>query len=278
MYRVDLHTHTRFFHGRRDLGDRFDPIGHRVLARLAERRGLDGIATTNHDYYTRFGPAAVASIPGIEISTDRGHVLVIGPDPPTETEPKELSPGEAVDLAHDRDCAAVVAHPFRNSTVRDVDDVPFDAIEVNGKHPRSLPLVEKLAEVRDLPLIGGSDAHYPFEVGRAYTRIETDDLTPRAVVDAIRAGDVDFAIERGRADRLLRQLYRRVHHRKGVADDFGDLGPTPGVGRPPAEAEGVEADPIEAGDVDRTRTDGADRTQADGSERTSTDGRERVTD
>ncbi|MFC3956757.1 PHP-associated domain-containing protein [Halovivax cerinus] len=235
MYDVDLHTHTRFFHGRRDVGDRFDPVGYRVLALVANSRGLDGIATTNHDYYTRFRPGAVATIPGIEVTTDRGHVLVVGPDPPRETDPGSLTPGEAVDLAHDRGCAAIVAHPFRNSTVREVDDVPFDAIEVNGKHPRSLPLVEKLAEARGLPLVGGSDAHYPIEVGRAYTRLDVDELTPRSVVDAIRAGDVQYTIERSSADRIVRQLYRRIHHRKGVTDAFGDLAPTPGVGTPPAE-------------------------------------------
>ncbi|WP_290810485.1 PHP domain-containing protein [Halovivax sp.] len=235
MYSVDLHAHTRFFHGRQRLGDRFDPVGHRLLVRAATRRGLDGVATTNHDYYTRFGSDGVATIPGIEITTDRGHVLVVGPDPPARTEPGTLTPAEAVELAHDRGCAAIVAHPFRNSTVRDVSDVPFDAIEVNGKHPRSRPLVEQLAAERDLPLVGGSDAHFPFEVGRAFTRVDADDLTPGAVVDAIRDGRVDFRISNGRVDRWLRRLYRSVHRRKGTIDALD--GAAPGVGRPPGEDE-----------------------------------------
>ncbi|AGB15285.1 putative metal-dependent phosphoesterase, PHP family [Halovivax ruber XH-70] len=237
MYTVDLHTHTRFFHGRRALGDRFDPVGHRLLTWSAARRGLDGLATTNHDYYTPFSAGRVVTIPGIEISTDRGHVLVVGPDPPSEVTPGELTPTEAVELAHDRDCAAIVAHPFRNSTVREVDDVAFDAIEVNGKHPRSLPLVEKLAETWDLPLVGGSDAHYPFEVGRAYTRIDAPELSPNAVVEAIRDGRVEYRIDRGPLDRFVRRLYRRVHERKGVTRAFErlDTGPTPGVGTPPEE-------------------------------------------
>jgi len=93
MYSVDLHAHTRFFHGRRSLGDRFDPLGVRLLAEMAERRGLDGVATTNHDYYTAFDPSPdVETLPGIEITTDRGHVLVVGPDPPAATKPGALSP------------------------------------------------------------------------------------------------------------------------------------------------------------------------------------------
>ncbi|WP_226004381.1 PHP domain-containing protein [Natrinema salinisoli] len=234
MYRVDLHAHTRFFHGRRSLGDRYDPLGVRLLAAMAERRNLDGVATTNHDYYTAFDPSPdVATLPGIEITTDRGHVLVVGPDPPAATKPGALSPEEAVALAHDRDCAAIVAHPFRNSTVRELEDIPFDAIEVNGKHPRSQPLVEELAKQRGLPLTGGSDAHYPFEVGRAYTVVEADRLTPESIVDAIRDGRVSARVARSGPDRLLRRAYRAIHERKQVIDAIER--PTPGVGKPPGE-------------------------------------------
>ncbi|WP_306056407.1 PHP domain-containing protein [Natronococcus wangiae] len=234
MYAVDLHTHTRFFHGHRALGDRFDPLGVRMLAEMADRRGLEGFATTNHDYFTPFAPtASVTTLPGIEITTSRGHVLVIGPDPPAETEPGALTPGEVVDLAHERDCAAIVAHPFRNSTVRELEDVPFDAIEVNGKHPRSRPLVKELAENRDLPLVGGSDAHYPFEVGRAYTVVDADRLTPGALVEAIRDGRVDARVSHSRFDRLVRRGYRAIHRQKRVIDAIER--PTPGVGTPPGE-------------------------------------------
>jgi predicted metal-dependent phosphoesterase TrpH len=234
VYTVDLHAHTRFFHGHRALGDRFDPLGVRLLTGMAARRGLDGVATTNHDYYTPLDPSPdVATLPGIEITTDRGHVLVVGPDPPAATKPGALSPREAVALAHDRDCAAIVAHPFRNSTVRELEDVPFDAIEVNGKHPRSQPLVEELAAERELPLVGGSDAHYPFEVGRAYTVVEADRLTPESIVAAIRDGRVRATVSRSGFDSLLRRAYRTIHRRKRVIDAIER--PTPGAGTPPGE-------------------------------------------
>ncbi|RQH00299.1 PHP domain-containing protein [Natrarchaeobius oligotrophus] len=234
MYNVDLHAHTRFFHGRDELGDRFDPLGVRLLAAAADRRGLDGVATTNHDYYTPLEPPGpIETLPGIEITTDRGHVLVVGPDPPAATKPGALTPDEAVGLAHDRDCAAIVAHPFRNSTVRELEDVPFDAIEINGKHPRSRPLVEELAESRGLPLVGGSDAHYPFEVGRAYTVVDADRLTPTAVVEAIRDGRVGARVASSGVDRLLRRGYRTIHRRKRVIDALER--PSPGVGSPPGE-------------------------------------------
>lgn len=231
MFAVDLHAHTRFFHGHRGLGDRYDPYGVSLLARAATWRGLDGVATTNHDYYTPFQREAVALVPGIEVSTTRGHVLVVGPDPPTETVPLEYTPMEVVEMAHERGCVAIVAHPFRNSTVAELDTVPFDAIEINGKHPRTRPLVERLAAERDLPLVGGSDAHYSLEVGRAYTLVDTNELTPESVVEAIRDGRVEARVATGRLDRLLRRGYREIHRRKHPSDVLGES--TPGIGQPP---------------------------------------------
>lgn len=220
MYAVDLHAHTRFFHGYDRLGAMFDPVGVQLLAAAGRYRHLDGVALTNHDYYRDVAPVDaidVAPIPGIEISTTDGHVVVVGPNPPRRTEPGALTPEEAVDIAHDRGCAAIVAHPYRNSVVRE-SDADFDAIEVNGKHPRTWSRVEALAERLELPLVGGSDAHYPIEVGRAYTAIDADELTPEAVVDAIRDGHVQPHVQRGRLNKIVRMFYRRIHQRKGYLD------------------------------------------------------------
>jgi predicted metal-dependent phosphoesterase TrpH len=242
VYTVDLHAHTRFFHGHERAAQFFDPVGVRLLAGTARLRGLDGVALTNHDYYRAFdlgesdasgsskSPFA-ATIPGIEVTTTQGHVLVVGPDPPRRTTSGELTPEEAVELAHDRDCAAIVAHPYRNSTVRNVD-AEFDAIEVNGKHPRTEEWVQRLAENHGLPMVGGSDAHYPIEVGRAYTKIEAGELSPEAVVEAIRDGRVEPRVGRGRFNRAVRRFYREIHEEKGNLDRPEWL-ESPGVGEPP---------------------------------------------
>jgi hypothetical protein len=207
---LDLHTHTRFFHSFRERATPYDPIGASLNGRIAARRGLDGLAVTNHDYSTDVECAKVATIPGIEISTTDGHVLVIGPDPPSATNTGELTPEEAVSLAHDRGCAAIIAHPYRNSAVR-TSDAPFDAIEVNGKHPRTREWVERLARQRGLPVVGGSDAHLPVEIGRAHTAIDADEPTPEAVVSAIRDGRVSARVDNWAPHRLLRRFYRSLH-------------------------------------------------------------------
>ncbi|MFB6107575.1 MAG: PHP domain-containing protein [Haloplanus sp.] len=215
MLAVDLHAHAGFLHVVRGRPTPFDPVSLRVVAALARRRGLDAVAVTNHDFHEPHPDwlGGVRLLPGIEISTTRGHLLVVGPDPPRRTARDALTPEEAVELAHDRGCAAVVAHPFRNSTVAEAD-APFDAVELNGKRPNRQG-VERLARDLDVPVVGGSDAHFPVEVGRAYTRLDAADPTPAAVVRAIREGRVEACVRESRLDALFHRAYGAVHRLRG---------------------------------------------------------------
>ncbi len=233
-FTVDLHTHTRFFHGFPRLARAFDPIGARALAWMARRRGLDAIATTNHDYYRELGigDGPLTVVPGIEVTTTRGHALVVGPSPPKLTAAGELTPEQVADVAHDRGCAAIIAHPFRNSTVREAD-ADFDAVEINGKGTESVDEVREFARERDLPLVGGSDAHYPVEVGRAVTSVDAPAATPEKIVGAIRDGRVTASVDHSPAQNLVRSAYRAIHRRKGWLDR--DEPAPPGVGAPPGE-------------------------------------------
>ena len=214
VFDCDLHTHSRFFHVDPSVAAAYDPFGTSLTLTIGRHRGLDGIAVTNHDYFRPETLVSQACIPGIEISTTKGHLLVVGPDPPTRTEHGVLSPEEAVALAHDHNCAAIIAHPFRNSLLRE-SDAPFDAVEINGKHPEYRQRIEALADDRNLPLVGGSDAHFPFEVGRVSTRLDVDQFTPEAVVEAIKAGNVEPVFRDGPLLRGLRSVYTAIHYLKG---------------------------------------------------------------
>jgi predicted metal-dependent phosphoesterase TrpH len=231
VYVVDLHTHTRFFHGFRSRATPFDPLGARLLDGVARRRDVDGFAITNHDYCYRPDAARSVVVPGIEITTTEGHLLVVGPDPPEATVPERLTPAEAVELAHQHDCAAIMAHPFRNSMLPG-SSADFDAIEVNGKHAGDVERVETLARQRELPLVGGSDAHYPIEAGRAVTLVDAERLTPRSVVEAIRDGRVEPAVRDHPTDQILRKVYRQVHRLKGHVEEKAPVN-APGGAPPP---------------------------------------------
>ncbi|SDF81584.1 hypothetical protein SAMN04488067_10944 [Halorubrum xinjiangense] len=212
MFTVDLHAHTRFFHGFGAEPTRYDPVGARLLALWGRRSGLDGVALTNHDYYRPFHgvPGRPQFVPGIEVTTTAGHLLVVGPDPPRRTVPGERTPEAVVSQAHDNGCAAIVAHPYRRSRVRE-SEAAFDAVEINGKHPENAERVRELAESLGVPVVGGSDAHFPFEVGRTVTRIEATELTPESVVTAIQEGAVEVAVRRSPLDELARTGYEYTH-------------------------------------------------------------------
>lgn len=213
MFTVDLHTHSRFFHGWRGRPTRYDSLGLRLHALGARIKGVDAFAVTNHDY-AYSAETSLPTIPGVEVTTTMGHVVIVGPNPPSRTPPGDLTPAEAVELAHDGGCAAILAHPYRNSAARD-SGAEFDAIELNGKNPEHVEQTRKLARTLDLPLVGGSDSHYPFELGRAYTVVDAPELTPASVVEAIRDGRVDPVVELGRVHLLLDEAYTRLHGSKG---------------------------------------------------------------
>jgi predicted metal-dependent phosphoesterase TrpH len=217
VYAVDLHTHSRFFHVCPGEPTRYDRIGLRLMGLGARLRRLDGFAVTNHDY-TYSAEIGLPTIPGIEVSTTEGHVVVVGPNPPRRTEAGGMTPEETVTLAHERSCAAILAHPYRNSAARNAD-ADFDAVELNGKNPEHIRQSRRLAERLDLPLVGGSDAHYPVEIGRAYTLVDAPELTPEAVVDAIRGARVEPVLKLGRVDRVLDRAYTNLHGRKGWMDE-----------------------------------------------------------
>jgi predicted metal-dependent phosphoesterase TrpH len=216
MADIDLHSHSRFFHAFTGRETFYDEIGLRTHVAVARARGLDAIAVTNHDYYTEFDvdTGDLTLLPGIEVSSTAGHLLVVGPDPPQYTKPERMTPEEVVDLAHGRDCAVIMAHPFRNSRIKETD-VAVDAVEVNGKRSQSPTRIEELAAKLDLPLVGGSDAHFPIEIGRTFTTMDVEQVTPEAVVDAIREGRTDYEIIHRFPDRYIKQLYGVIHRLKG---------------------------------------------------------------
>ena len=118
-------------------------------------------------------------IPGIEISTDRGHLLGIG----IQDQISNTDVEEAIDIIHDSGGVAAIPHPGRlfSGAIHQYGDLDINAIEViNG---RSFPAQNKKAALiaNDLHLaaIGGSDAHSLWEAGSAFTIAEAqtiDDL------------------------------------------------------------------------------------------------------
>jgi len=187
--KIDLHVHTYYSH------DSFTTL--KEVVAYAKRRGLDGVAITDHNTIKgalKLRSSDILVIPGIEVSTLEGHLLGINV---TEQIPSKLGIEETIRLIHETGGIAVAPHPadvYRSPPSRRADS--YDAVEV--MNASSVPfraftvLSRRFAAARGLPETGGSDAHYGPEIGLAYTVVDSE-LGVDEVVSAIKAGSVSPA-------------------------------------------------------------------------------------
>lgn len=207
--KLDLHVHSRR-----------SPDGRMTLEEivaLARARGLQGAAVCDHDLALAGPPEfdGFLLIPGVEVSTQLGHLLGLFVAGPVET--RDFF--EAVDVIHGQGGLAVLAHPFEHSRdgSRLAPAVPLlDGIEVqNSRADRKIhdanALARSFAQVCGLRPFAGSDAHCPQEVGNSFTVAEADALTLEAAKEALLRGKVSVQGRRSRAWYAARsQLTRRI--------------------------------------------------------------------
>lgn len=193
-----------------------------AVVTAAISRDLDGIAVTNHD--TLDGVAAVQAaapdeltvIPGVEVTTTQGHLLALDiEDPPPQGDPLSV-----IDQIHDRGGWAILSHPFdrlREHYDTDLDALgsAVDAVEVlNSRCLRAQynEHARAFAREHDLPVTGGSDAHFPMEVGRAYTTTTCDG----PLTEALRRGETSSG---GRAGYLSGHAATKLHQLRESLDN-----------------------------------------------------------
>jgi len=184
--KIDLHVHTT---GSRDAFTEPEQ-----LPTIVKQRGLDGVAVTNHDAFTRVTSSEAIILPGIEVSARQGHIIGIGMSGPIE---RARTADETISAIQHVGGVAIVPHPF-DPISPCVNPIKLrsrpDAIEVinadalffglNTKYAR------RMANRLGLPMVAGSDSHIPETVGDAYTLIDTDSKNVGDILNAIRAGSV----------------------------------------------------------------------------------------
>ncbi len=183
MIKADLHTHS--------LNSKDGTCSIEELAKAAEKRGLDAIGITDHDFLSK-GRGKIGKILilyGQEVSTRQGHVLVYGVK---KTFAKGIDAAKLVAEVRKLGGITIAAHPYalRKDSVHELAEaIPFDAIErFNGRNFTNN--VRNMMEKRNGT--GGSDAHCAAEVGNAYTILNCE-LSEEAIVKAIKTKEYSAA-------------------------------------------------------------------------------------
>jgi len=201
---IDLHNHTwpRSHDSVLDPGD---------LIERARVAGLDGVCMTEHDTVWNEAEARALAekhgflvIPGVEISTDDGHILAFG------VEKYVFGMHRAHRLAehvNERGGCLVAAHPYRRQmawrddpqewrkSLRRAAENPAYvhciALEVlNGRgNDRENRFSQELRDLMGLPGTGGTDSHAVHDIGTVATSFASDRIeTWRDLVRELKAG------------------------------------------------------------------------------------------
>ena len=228
--KVDLHVHSR--HSSDGV------MNVKAVIEAARKRGLDGIAICDHNVFLayeeaiRTAPAGFVVIPGVEYSTDAGHVLALFVTRLYDLEIDERglrSLSELRSAASEDGALLVAAHPFRRRAA--VPDELFrlvDGIEVRNSRdaagaPENSRKAAAAAEEFAKFTVGGSDAHIARELGACFTRLP--DETTRSL-GGVRAALLQKLSQGGGAGgALVHQALGALRHTrpKTIAKDVARL-------------------------------------------------------
>lgn len=205
MLKAELHVHSRY-------SDGLDSV--EKILEEAVKKGIEVISITDHDTlngslsaieFVEAEKLEIIVIPGIEVSTSSGHLLVYGTLREIET---NLPMDETCRIVKEAGGVTVLAHPFdflRKGTTKIKDFKHVDCVEVfNAKNYFNF-LANFFAKRFKKHGIGGSDAHCAKHLGLVLNYLESTDKS--AILKALFDGRRQRFIER--VSFLLSQISRK---------------------------------------------------------------------
>ena len=214
MVKVDLHLHSKYS------WDSNVPIESYISE--AERQGFGAIAITDHnntDSHKEIeklqAGTTVILIPGQEVTTRDGHLLVLGWVPQV---PQGVPMKESVEFAKSEDKGAlcIAAHPFdrfRSGKGTKIQNSAIDGIEILNASTLFGVFnwqAKRFAKNRYSIQLGNSDSHRISEFGFAYTEIPEAESHEK-VLENLHKG-----IARGKRIGLRRKTTRFLKRKLGI--------------------------------------------------------------
>ncbi|HEY0196083.1 MAG TPA: PHP domain-containing protein [Methanobacterium sp.] len=189
------------------------------IIKRSQEIGLDAIAIADHNTLKGSQEALKISekldnflvIPAMEVSTSKGHIVALGI---TEEVEKGNTPEQTIEDIRAQGGIAIVPHPYvryREGLCGYVEDLDIDAIEtLNSRYIFGISnwRARKLAEKRDIPQIGSSDAHFLRAIGSCVTELEAD-LTVKSVIKAILSGKTNVFGDRTPLPLIAKEVIKK---------------------------------------------------------------------
>jgi len=180
--KFDLHIHSKYSY------DSF--LSPERIIKVAKRKGLHGVAITDHNTIKGGIEALKINededfqvIVGAEIRTEYGDIIGLFLEDEITTNKFE----EVIEEIKSQGGLSVLAHPYRQykfpeEIIDKVDLVEvFNARSKKRDNRRALHLAAKYNK----PVIAGSDAHLPFEIGRGSTIVPAQVDFKNAIIDGL---------------------------------------------------------------------------------------------
>jgi hypothetical protein len=141
------------------------------ILRIAEHKKLDALAITDHNTIAggvetlRVGKetSKIMIIIGAEIATSIGDIIGLF----LNEEIKSRNVLDVIDEIKSQDGLVLIPHPFKGHKVSDIQSLinRIDLLEgCNSRHSIGSEQI-KLLKTMNKPLVAGSDAHFPQEIG-----------------------------------------------------------------------------------------------------------------
>ena len=190
----DLHIHTdASIDGKQTLED---------AVKRAKKLGLDGIAITDHNTmknaqrWKEFSTSKFKVIPGMEITTTKGHMIALGIQKPIRP---MMSPRATLQAIKEQGGVAILPHSmakYRDGIAYNIKrssslDLKVDNIEiVNSRYGQGATNFKsrELAEAKRISGVAGSDAHTSDGIGMALTEARSKTNSIDEVLNSIRLG------------------------------------------------------------------------------------------
>lgn len=176
MFKIDLHIHTVL--GKDSI---IQPV---ELVPIARQNGLDAICVTEHHAYELSQPLEeISRITGfpifraVEYKALEGHLLIYGVKVGKGNLPSQMPMQGVIDWVHQRNGVAVPAHPYQKNMfgqclgdrLRKLNGLFAIETQNGSATTAENKKAQKVADALKTGQTGGSDAHGPNGIGKAFT-------------------------------------------------------------------------------------------------------------